>query len=102
MYNGEALTNDGVTVGGDGFVAGEGAVYNVTGAITDAGKVANSFTYGRNSNTNFDNYTITKEEGTLEVTPGCRQGHRHHHGQQRHVAVQRLRAECDRVLLCYE
>ena len=69
VYNGEALTNDGVTVGGDGFVAGEGAVYNVTGAITDAGKVANSFTYGRNSNTNFDNYTITKEEGTLEVTP---------------------------------
>ena len=69
MYNGEALTNNGVTVGGDGFVAGEGAVYNVTGTITDAGKVANSFTYERNSNTNFDNYTITKKEGTLEVTP---------------------------------
>ena len=69
VYNGEALTNDGVTVGGDGFVAGEGAVYNVTGAITDAGKVANSFTYERNSNTNFDNYNISKEEGTLEVTP---------------------------------
>ena len=69
VYNGEALTNDDVTVGGDGFVAGEGAVYNVTGTITDAGKVANSFTYERNSSTNFDNYTITKEEGTLEVTP---------------------------------
>ena len=69
MYNGEALTNNGVTVGGDGFVAGEGAVYNVTGTITDAGKVANSFTYERNSSTNFDNYTITKEEGALEVTP---------------------------------
>ena len=69
VYNGEALTNDSVTVGGDGFVAGEGAVYNVTGAITDAGKVANSFTYERNSNTNFDNYNISKEEGTLEVTP---------------------------------
>lgn len=69
VYNGEALTNDGVTIGGDGFVAGEGAVYNVTGTITDAGKVANSFTYERNSNTNFDNYNISKEEGTLEVTP---------------------------------
>ena len=69
VYTGEALTNHGVTVGGDGFVAGEGAVYGVTGAITDAGKVANSFTYERNSNTNFDNYTITKKEGTLEVTP---------------------------------
>ena len=69
VYNGEALTNDDVTVGGDGFVAGEGAVYNVTGTITDAGKVANSFTYERNSNTNFDNYTISKKEGTLEVTP---------------------------------
>ena len=68
-YTGEALTNDGVTVGGDGFVAGQGAVYSVTGAITDAGKVANTFTYEPNSNTNFDNYTITKEEGTLEVTP---------------------------------
>ncbi len=42
----------------------------MTGAIfTDAGKVANSFTYAANLNTNFDNYTITKEEGTLEVTP---------------------------------
>ena len=69
VYNGEALTNDDVTVGGDGFVAGEGAVYNVTGTITDAGKVANSFTYERNSNTNFDNYNISKKEGTLEVTP---------------------------------
>ena len=69
VYNGEALTNDGVTVGGDGFVAGEGAVYNVTGTITDAGKVANLFTYERNSNTNFDNYNISKEEGTLKVTP---------------------------------
>ena len=69
VYNGEALTNDGVTVGGDGFVAGEGAVYNVTGTITDAGKVANSFTYERNSNTNFDNYSISKEEGALKVTP---------------------------------
>ena len=68
-YNGEALTNDGVTVGGDGFVAGEGAIYSVTGAITDAGRVDNSFTYAANSNTNFDNYIITKEEGTLEVTP---------------------------------
>ena len=69
VYTGEALANHGVTVGGDGFVAGEGAVYNVTGAITDAGKVANSFTYERNLNTNFDNYNISKEEGTLEVTP---------------------------------
>ena len=69
VYTGEALANHGVTVGGDGFVAGEGAVYNVTGAITDAGKVVNSFTYERNSNTNFDNYNISKEEGALEVTP---------------------------------
>ncbi len=68
-YNGEALTNDGVTVGGGGFVAGEGAVYSVTGTITDAGKTTNSFTYAANSGTNFDNYTITKAEGTLEVMP---------------------------------
>ena len=68
-YNGEALTNDGVTVGGGGFVAGEGATYSVTGTITDAGKTTNSFTYAANSGTNFDNYIITKAEGTLEVTP---------------------------------
>ncbi len=69
VYNGEALANHGVTVGGDGFVAGEGATYSVTGTITDAGTATNSFTYAANSNTNFDNYTITKEEGTLEVAP---------------------------------
>ena len=35
VYDGKALTNDEVTVSGDGFVTGEGATYDVTGTITD-------------------------------------------------------------------
>ena len=68
VYDGNALTNDKVTVGGDGFAKDEGATYNVTGSRTDVGTSDNTFTYELNSNTNADNYTITKAEGTLTVT----------------------------------
>ena len=66
-YDGKALTNDTVTVGGDGFATGEGATYTVTGSQTVKGSSANTFTYELNSNTKADNYTITKIEGTLTV-----------------------------------
>ena len=69
VYDGTALTNDEVTVGGDGFATGEGATYDVTGTITDAGNTKNTFTYTLNTNTKADNYTITTTEGTLTVTP---------------------------------
>ena len=68
-YDGTALTNGTVTVSGDGFVGGQGATYTVTGTITDVGEVKNAFTYTLNDGTDAKNYTITKNEGKLEVTP---------------------------------
>ena len=67
-YDGNALTNDTVTVSGDGFADGEGATYDVTGSQTVVGSSANTFTYTMNKGTKADNYTITKAEGTLTVT----------------------------------
>ena len=69
VYDGEPLTNDEITVGGDGFAEGEGATYDVTGSQTDVGSSANAFTYELNEGTKADNYEISKEEGTLTVTP---------------------------------
>ena len=68
-YDGTPLTNDEVTVSGDGFVMGQGATYNVTGSQTNAGESFNTFTYTLNKGTNAANYTITTHEGTLAVNP---------------------------------
>ena len=68
-YDGKALTNNAVTVGGEGFANGEGAKYDVTGTITDVGEKDNKFTYTLKKGTNADNYTITTEYGKLKVTP---------------------------------
>ncbi len=68
VYDGTPLTNSEVTVGGDGFVDGEGATYNVTGTITNVGSVDNEFTYALNEGTNAGNYTIETETGTLTIT----------------------------------
>ena len=67
-YDGAALTNSTVTVGGDGFVAGEGAAYNVTGTRTLVGSDNNAFTYTLNDGTKAENYNITTSYGTLTVT----------------------------------
>ena len=70
MYDGSPLTNNNVTVGGDGFVLGQGvSKYTVTGSQTDVGSSPNEFTYKLNILTNANNYNITKKEGTLTVTP---------------------------------
>ena len=69
VYDGDPLTNSNVTVGGDGFVEGEGATYNVTGSQTNVGESANAFTYALKEGTKAANYNITKTEGTLTVTP---------------------------------
>ena len=69
VYDGTALTNGTVTVGGDGFANGEGATYDVTGSQTDVGESDNTFTYTLNKGTKADNYTIEKTEGKLKVTP---------------------------------
>ena len=67
-YDGDALTNDEVTVTGDGFVTGEGATYDVTGTRTLVGSSENAFTYTLNEGTKADNYDITPSYGTLTVT----------------------------------
>ena len=67
-YDGEPLTNDQVTVGGDGFAQGEGAQYDVTGSQTLVGTSANTFSYTLEKGTKAGNYHVTKEEGDLTVT----------------------------------
>ncbi|MBQ2003649.1 MAG: InlB B-repeat-containing protein, partial [Peptococcaceae bacterium] len=67
VYDGKALTNATVTVGGYGFAEGEGATYAVTGTQTLVGSSANTFSYTLNTGTSADNYTISKTEGILTV-----------------------------------
>ena len=72
VYDGTPLTKDEVTASTDeneGFVKDQGATYNVTGSQTDVGESDNAFEYTLNNGTNPDNYDITTEFGTLEVTP---------------------------------
>lgn len=71
-YDGDALTNNIVTVSGDGFVAGQSFTANVTGSQTNAGSSDNTFTYeltGGATEGENGNYTITKSEGKLTVDP---------------------------------
>lgn len=70
VYDGSALTNDEVTIGGEGFVNGEGASFKVTGTQSLVGSSANTFTYELAEGTKARNYDITKEEGILTVTDG--------------------------------
>lgn len=67
-YDGTPLTNDTVTVGDDGFAAGEGATYIVTGSQTLPGNSQNAFTYTLTEGTKASNYTITPQFGTLTIT----------------------------------
>jgi hypothetical protein len=68
VYDGNPLTNGEVTVSGDGFAAGEGASYNVTGSQTVVGKSDNTFDYTLKDGTLAANYDIEKVLGELEVT----------------------------------
>ena len=67
-YDGTPLTNGEITVGGDGFVKGEGANYTVTGSQTNVGESANEFTYTLKDGTTASNYDITTEFGKLTIT----------------------------------
>ena len=69
QYDGTALTNGNVEITGDGFAEGEGATFNVTGSITDAGSTENTFTYELNEGTLASNYNIEANAGTLTITP---------------------------------
>ena len=68
VYDGSALTNDTVTVGGDKFAKKEGATYNVTGMQIEKGSSKNTFTYTLNEGTLAGNYDIETFEGTLKIT----------------------------------
>ncbi|MCQ2385025.1 MAG: hypothetical protein MJZ96_09170, partial [Paludibacteraceae bacterium] len=68
VYDGTELINHTVTVGGDNFVSGEGATFDVTGTRTLVGTSDNTFTYTFNEGTDANNYDVTKVEGTLTVT----------------------------------
>ena len=66
-YDATEMTNDNVTVGGDGFAEGEGATFMVTGKQTNAGESKNNFTYTLNDGTKAKNYDIVTTAGTLTV-----------------------------------
>ena len=67
-FDGTPLTKPDVIVGGDGFVDGEISNLKAKGSITKAGSVTNTIEYTENSGFKADNYTITKDEGTLTIT----------------------------------
>ena len=69
VYNGEALTNETVTVGGNGFATGEGVTCDFTGSQTDVGESENTFTFEANEGTSAKNYSFEFKFGTLKVTP---------------------------------
>ena len=68
VFDGTALTAQDVTVTGDGFVTGEVTDLKAVGTITKAGSVKNEIRYTEKSGFKADNYTITKDEGTLTIT----------------------------------
>ena len=69
-YDGTPLTRPDVTVGGDGFVAGEVSEIKATGSVTyvSEGEVTNTITYTEGANFKDSNYAITKTEGKLSIT----------------------------------
>ena len=69
-YDGTPLTKPDVTVGSDGFVAGEVTDVKATGSVTfvHEGEVTNAITYTEGANFKGTNYTISKEEGKLSIT----------------------------------
>ena len=69
QYDGKALVNgDKALATEKGWAEGEGADYTFTGSQTVVGSSANSFTYKAKAGTNFNNYEITANSGTLTVT----------------------------------
>ena len=70
-YDGTELTKPVVAVTGKGFVEGEVDASSVkaNGRITNVGSVRNDITFTGIGNYRADNYDITKNEGTLTVTP---------------------------------
>jgi len=68
-YDGTTLTAPTVTVEGDGFVEGEVSDIKAIGSVTTVaqGLVTNTITYTAGESFKEENYTITKNEGTLRI-----------------------------------
>ena len=69
VYDTTPLTNTIVSIDGDGFVEGEVTGITATGTITNVGTVVNAITYTTGEAFKENNYNITRNEGTLTVTP---------------------------------
>ena len=69
-YDGNPLTNGDTTVSvsGGGWVEGEGADYSFTGSQTTVGTSENKFDVVFREGTDSNNYDITKDYGSLEIT----------------------------------
>ena len=69
-YDGTALTKPDVTVGGDGFVAGEVSEIKATGSVITVteGEVANKITFTPGEKFKIGNYAIEMAEGKLSIT----------------------------------
>ena len=70
-YDGTPLTRPNVTVGGDGFVTGEVISVQAIGTVTEVkdSPVTNAIEYTVGTKFNINNYDISKNEGTLSITP---------------------------------
>ncbi|MCQ2206764.1 MAG: YDG domain-containing protein, partial [Paludibacteraceae bacterium] len=68
VYDGTPLTNDVLTIGGDGFYGTEGIEATDFASIKNAGEVNNTFTINFKEGTNSANYKIDTTNGTLKVT----------------------------------
>ena len=71
VYDGQPLTRPDVAVTGDGFVAGEVSDIRATGTVTNVsdGEQPDAIVYTTSAGFKPGNYTITKVEGTLKITP---------------------------------
>ena len=66
-YDGAAHSDEAITIGGMGFVAGEGVTTNGFATITNVGTAPNAFSYAFASGTKAENYAVTCVTGTLSV-----------------------------------
>ena len=60
-YDGSALTNGELNVGGDGFVGEEGVTWTCTGSQTKVGSSENAVEYAFRVGTLASNYNISKQ-----------------------------------------
>lgn len=66
-YDGKSYSLNRVEVCGDGFVNGEQAIFNCKGCICIPGSVKNTIEYSFEGLTNYANYNIQVQEGSLKI-----------------------------------